>query len=85
MLQYLTVFQQSGPDKLAVNTPTIQLVFPAYVACVKACQVKDSDSIAFQAFKMNWAEAIELKWKPKIAEIHMIGFYLDPGMKHLPE
>ena len=34
---------------------------------------------------MNWAEAIELKWKPKIAEIHMMGFFLDPGMKRLPE
>lgn len=52
---------------------------------MKACQLKDGDSIPFQSFKLHWVEAIEAKWKPKIGPIHMMGFFFDPDMKHLPE
>lgn len=28
---------------------------------------------------------MELKWKPKFGPIYMLGFFLDPGMKHPPQ
>ena len=53
-------------------------VYPAYVATMKSCETKGGDSAAFAAFKLQWSESMELKWKPKIGPIHMLGFFLDP-------
>jgi hypothetical protein len=84
LTRHLLQYQKQSCKLSTSDSPSIQLVYPAYVASVKACQPKDGDSPAFISFKYHWAEAIELKWKPKIANIHMIGFFLDPAMKHLP-
>ena len=85
LTRFLLQIQRQRVKMSASNSPSMNLVYPAYVATLKSCEMKEADSAAFAAFKLQWSESMKLKWKPKIGPIHMLGFFLDPGMKHLPQ